>query len=142
VNIRPVLGRGQTKRLLRLGGTFDKFGFNIAPYRAMIPVLQNLIGHMRRFGIPVYYSKAICEKSRLDCIDKIHRIIPESHRERIENCRFASAGPGTAKSSMSSAPIRMTSSSKAGMIPSFGTESLENIYTSHIVVPPDAEAAI
>jgi len=67
-----------------LGGTFDKFGFNIAPYRAIIPVLQNLIGHIRRFGIPVYYSKAIREKSGLDCIDKVHRIIPESRRERIE----------------------------------------------------------
>jgi len=67
-----------------LGGTFDKFGFNIAPYRAIIPVLQKLIGHMRRFGIPVYYSRAIREKSGLDCIDKVHRIIPDSRRERIE----------------------------------------------------------
>ncbi len=67
-----------------LGGTFDKFGFNIAPYRAIIPALQNLIAEMRRFGMPVYYSKAIREKSGLDCIDRVHRIIPESRRERIE----------------------------------------------------------
>jgi ureidoacrylate peracid hydrolase len=67
-----------------LGGTFDKFGFNIAPYRAIIPGLRNLIDHMRQFGVPIYYSKAVREKSGLDCIDKVHRIIPESRRERIE----------------------------------------------------------
>lgn len=67
-----------------LGGTFDKFDFNIGPYRAIIPALQNLIAQMRRFGVPIYYSRAIREKSGLDCIDKVHRIIPESRRERIE----------------------------------------------------------
>ncbi len=67
-----------------LGGTFDKFGFNIAPYREIITRLRNLIDRMRQFGVPVYYSKAIREKSGLDCIDKVHRIIPESRRERIE----------------------------------------------------------
>lgn len=67
-----------------LGGTFDKFGFNIGPYRAIIPALQNLIGRMRRLGVSIYYSKAIREKTGLDCIDKVHRIIPESRRERIE----------------------------------------------------------
>lgn len=66
------------------GGTFDKFGFNIAPYRAIIPALQNLIAEMRRLGVPIYYSKAIRERSGLDCIDRVHRIIPESRRERIE----------------------------------------------------------
>jgi ureidoacrylate peracid hydrolase len=67
-----------------LGGTFDKFDFNIGPYRAIIPALQNLIAQMRRFGVPIYYSRAIREKSGLDCIDRVHRIIPESRRERIE----------------------------------------------------------
>lgn len=67
-----------------MGGTFDKFDFNIGPYRAIIPALQNLIAQMRRFGVPIYYSRAIREKSGLDCIDRVHRIIPESRRERIE----------------------------------------------------------
>ena len=39
---------------------------------------------MRSRHVPVYYSKAIREASGLDCIDKVHRIIPESRRERIE----------------------------------------------------------
>lgn len=85
MNIRPVLLVVDMQNgFCGLGGTFDKFGFNIASYRAIIPTLQNLIRRMRGFGIPVYYSKAIREKSGLDCIDKVHRIIPESRRERIE----------------------------------------------------------
>lgn len=66
------------------GGTFDKFGFNIGPYRAIIPQLQNLILYMRGQAVPVYYSKAVREVSGLDCIDKVHQIIPESRREKIE----------------------------------------------------------
>lgn len=83
--IRPVLlVVDMQNSFCGLGGTFDKFGFNIGPYRAIIPALQNLISRMRRLGVPIYYSKAIREKSGLDCIEKVHRIIPESRRERIE----------------------------------------------------------
>jgi len=85
VNIRPVLLVVDMQNgFCGLGGTFDKFGFNIGPYRAIIPALQTLIARMRRLGVPIYYSRAIREKSGLDCIDKVHRIIPESRRERIE----------------------------------------------------------
>jgi ureidoacrylate peracid hydrolase len=66
------------------GGTFNKFGFNIEPYREIIPRLKTLIAAMRNVKIPVYYSQAVREASGLDCIDKVHRIIPESRRERIE----------------------------------------------------------
>lgn len=65
------------------GGTFDKFGFNIASYRAIIPRLKNLIRSVRNIGVPVYYSKAIREASGLDCIDRVHQIIPDSRREKI-----------------------------------------------------------
>ncbi|HZD42301.1 MAG TPA: cysteine hydrolase [Terriglobales bacterium] len=85
MNIKPVLLVVDMQNgFCGLGGTFNRFGFNIAPYRSIIPRLQNLIGEMRRFGVPIYYSKAIREKSGLDCIDRVHRIIPESRRERIE----------------------------------------------------------
>jgi ureidoacrylate peracid hydrolase len=66
------------------GGTFNKFGFNIKPYREIVPRLKTLIADMRNVKIPVYYSQAVREASGLDCIDKVHRIIPESRRERIE----------------------------------------------------------
>jgi ureidoacrylate peracid hydrolase len=85
VHIRPVLLVVDMQNgFCGLGGTFDKFGFNISPYRAIIPALHKLVSHMRRFRVPIYYSKAIRERSGLDCIDKVHRIIPESRRERIE----------------------------------------------------------
>jgi ureidoacrylate peracid hydrolase len=66
------------------GGTFDKFGFNIKSYREIIPALARLLGAMRALDVPIYYSKAVREASGLDCIDKVHRIIPVSRRERIE----------------------------------------------------------
>jgi ureidoacrylate peracid hydrolase len=85
VRIRPVLLVVDMQNgFCGLGGTYDKFDFNIAPYRAIIPALQGLIAGVRRSGTPVYYSRAIRERSGLDCIDKVHRIIPDSRRERIE----------------------------------------------------------
>lgn len=82
--IRPVLLVVDMQNgFCGVGGTFDKFGFNIAPYRAIIPRLENLIASMRGLRVPVYYSKAIREASGLDCIDRVHRIIPDSRREKI-----------------------------------------------------------
>ncbi|GIW46555.1 MAG: peroxyureidoacrylate/ureidoacrylate amidohydrolase RutB [Deltaproteobacteria bacterium] len=66
------------------GGSFDKFGFNIKPYRAIIPNIRRMIDYMRGKGVPIYYSKAIREASGIDLIDKVHKIIPESRRERLE----------------------------------------------------------
>lgn len=66
------------------GGSFDKFGFNIKPYRVIIPNIRRMIDYMRGKGVPIYYSKAIREASGIDLIDKVHKIIPESRRERLE----------------------------------------------------------
>ena len=83
--IRPVLLVVDMQNgFCGLGGTFDQFGFDIAPYRKIIPNLQKIIAAMRARHVPVYYAKAIREASGLDCIDKVHRIIPESRREKIE----------------------------------------------------------
>jgi ureidoacrylate peracid hydrolase len=85
VIIRPVLLVVDMQNgFCGIGGTFDKFGFDIASYRAIIPQVRRLIAGVRRIDVPVYYSKAIRESSGLDCIDKVHRIIPESRREKIE----------------------------------------------------------
>lgn len=67
-----------------VGGTFHKFGFNIKPYRKIVPKVKRLIDYMRRRGVPIYYSKAVREASGIDCIDKVHKVIPDSRRERIE----------------------------------------------------------
>lgn len=66
-----------------VGGSFDKFGFNIAPYRAIIPALGKIINFMRMKGVPVYYAKAIREASGLDLLDRVHRILPESRQEKL-----------------------------------------------------------
>lgn len=85
MNIRPVLLVVDMQNgFCSVGGTFDKFGFNIKPYRAIIPELERLIVYMRTKAVPIYYSKALREASGLDCMDKVHQIIPESRRERIE----------------------------------------------------------
>lgn len=66
-----------------VGGSFDKFGFNIAPYRDIIPTLKTVINFMRTRGVPVYYAKAIRESSGLDLLDRVHRILPESRQEKL-----------------------------------------------------------
>lgn len=85
MNIRPILLVVDMQNgFCAEGGTFNKFGFNIQPYREIIPRLKTLIADMRKVKVPIYYSQAVREASGLDCIDKVHRIIPESRRERIE----------------------------------------------------------
>ncbi|MEQ9618544.1 MAG: isochorismatase family cysteine hydrolase [Deltaproteobacteria bacterium] len=86
MHIRPVLLVVDMQNgFCGIGGSFDKFGFNIKPYRDIIPNLQTIIGFMRRKGIPVYYAKAIREASGLDLLDRVHKIIPESRREKLDD---------------------------------------------------------
>lgn len=75
-----------------IGGSFDKFGFNIDPYRAIIPDLRNVIDIMRGKGIPIYYAKAIRESSGLDLLDRVHKIIPESRREKLDDMHLCIKG--------------------------------------------------
>ncbi len=67
-----------------VGGSFDRFGFSIEPYRRIITNIKKLISFSRERRIPIYYSKAIREASGIDCLEKVHKILPESRRERIE----------------------------------------------------------
>ncbi|MBI2486005.1 MAG: isochorismatase family protein, partial [Deltaproteobacteria bacterium] len=67
-----------------IGGSFDQFGFNIKPYRAIIPSVRKAIEYMREKRVPIYYSKAIREASGIDLIDRVHKIIPDSRRERLK----------------------------------------------------------
>jgi len=84
-NMRPVLFVIDMQNgFCSKGGSFDRFGFRIEPYRRIIPNIKKLINFSRGNGIPIYYSKAIREASGIDCLDKVHKILPESRRERIE----------------------------------------------------------
>lgn len=66
-------------------GSFDKFGFNIEPYRAIIPNLKKTIDYFRIRTTPIYYAKAIREASGLDLLDRVHKILPESRREKLDD---------------------------------------------------------
>lgn len=66
-------------------GSFDKFGFNIEPYRAIIPNLKKTIDYFRSRSTPIYYAKAIREESGLDLLDRVHKILPESRREKLDD---------------------------------------------------------
>ncbi|MFQ5787737.1 MAG: cysteine hydrolase family protein [Thermodesulfobacteriota bacterium] len=68
-----------------IGGSFDIFGFNIEPYRRIIPNVRKIVDYMRNKQIPIYYAKAIREASGLDLLDRFHKIIPESRREKLED---------------------------------------------------------
>ncbi|MFQ5541636.1 MAG: cysteine hydrolase family protein [Candidatus Binatia bacterium] len=85
MKIRPVLlVIDMQNGFCSVGGTFHKFGFDIKPYGVIVPRLKELIENMRGKEVPIYYSKAVREVSGLDCIDKVHQIIPDSRRERTE----------------------------------------------------------
>lgn len=75
-----------------IGGSFDKFGFNIEPYRAIIPAVKNTISIMRSKGVPIYYAKAVRESSGLDLLDRVHKIIPESRREKLDDMHLCING--------------------------------------------------
>lgn len=65
-------------------GSFGQMGFAIERYRAIIPAVQELLAYFRTRELPVYFTKAIREASGIDCLDRVHKILPESRRERIQ----------------------------------------------------------
>ena len=73
-------------------GSFDKFGFNIEPYRAIIPTLKSSIDYFRTKDTPIYYAKAIREASGLDLLDRVHKILPESRREKLDDMHLCIKG--------------------------------------------------
>jgi ureidoacrylate peracid hydrolase len=85
MNIKPVLLVVDLQNgFCGIGGSFDKFGFDIKPYRSIIPNVRKLIDFMRGIGVPVYYAKAIREASGLDLLDRVHKILPQSRREKLD----------------------------------------------------------
>lgn len=75
-----------------VNGSFDKFGFNIKPYRAIIPQLKSALDYLRSKMVPIYYAKAIREESGLDLLDRVHNIIPDSRREKLDEMHLCIKG--------------------------------------------------
>lgn len=66
------------------GGAFDKLGFDISRYRKILPVIQESYNKAKSLKIPVFFSQALRERSGIDMLEKQHKILPATRRERIE----------------------------------------------------------
>jgi ureidoacrylate peracid hydrolase len=66
------------------GGSFDKLGYNISKYQRIVPVIKKTYQKSKLLKIPVIFSKAIREKSGIDMLDRLHKILPKKRLERIE----------------------------------------------------------
>jgi ureidoacrylate peracid hydrolase len=65
------------------GGSYDLLKMDTSNYRAVIPVIKELIEISRAGGIPVFYTQAVRESSGIDLLTKTHKILPKSREERI-----------------------------------------------------------
>jgi len=65
------------------GGSFDKLGYAIEKYQAIIPVIRELYHRVKALKIPVFFSQALRERSGIDMLDKSHKILPLKRCERI-----------------------------------------------------------
>ena len=66
-------------------GSFGKMGFDYAAYRSVIPAIQDVLNYFRARRLPIYFTRAIREVSGIDCLDRTHKILPRSRRERIQH---------------------------------------------------------
>jgi len=65
------------------GGSYDLLKMDTSNYRAVIPVIKELVEISRATGIPVFYTQAVRESSGIDLLTKTHKILPKSREERI-----------------------------------------------------------
>ncbi|MFQ6134468.1 MAG: cysteine hydrolase family protein [Nitrososphaerales archaeon] len=65
-------------------GSYDRLGYDIAPYQAIVPNLKKIIQYFADNNLPIFFTKAIREKSGIDSLDRVHRILPRNRSERIK----------------------------------------------------------
>ncbi|AEA47331.1 cysteine hydrolase family protein [Archaeoglobus veneficus] len=73
-------------------GSFDKLGYDISKYRKILPTLRSTYEEAKSLKIPVFFSKAIRERSGIDMLDKVHQILPPKRLERIKRLPIAVRG--------------------------------------------------
>lgn len=69
---------------LTKGGSYDKLGMDIKNYRRVVPTIRKLISFCRKKGIPIFYTKAVRERSGIDLLMNVHNILPRTREERLE----------------------------------------------------------
>jgi len=77
---------------LSSGGSFDKLGYAISKYQKVVPVIQEVYQKAKSLKIPLFFSQALREKSGIDMIDRVHKILPETRRDRIEKLPICVSG--------------------------------------------------
>lgn len=65
-------------------GSYRRLGLDIKPYRAVIPKVRKLINYFHRHRLPIYFTKAVREASGIDSLDRVHKVLPASRKERIK----------------------------------------------------------
>lgn len=90
MNIKPVfLVVDMQNGFCGVGGSFDKLGLSVEPYRRIIPNLTKMISYMRGISIPIYYTKVIKESAGLDLIDRrVLNVLPENQGEKIDDMQL------------------------------------------------------
>ena len=84
-NFRPVLAVIDMQNgFCAKGGSYQKFGEDIDIYRKIIPNVKKIIAVCRELRIPIFYTQQVREKSGIDLLTRIHRIIPRRRLEFIE----------------------------------------------------------
>jgi len=66
------------------GGSFDKLGYDISKYQRVVPAIQGLYQKAKSLNIPVFFSQALREQSGIDMLERLHQILPDKRRERVE----------------------------------------------------------
>jgi len=73
-------------------GSFHRLGYDIGNYRRIIEKVKEAYSTARELGLPVFFSKALREKSGIDLLDRVHQILPPKRLERIKKVPIAVRG--------------------------------------------------
>lgn len=85
VSVRPVLVIIDVQNgFAATNGSYGQLGMEISHYQKVIPRIAKLIALCRNAGIPLFYTQAVREKSGIDLLTRMHRILPKSREERIK----------------------------------------------------------
>jgi ureidoacrylate peracid hydrolase len=65
------------------GGSYDLLGYDVERYRSIIPNLKKVIEFFLDRDMPIFFTKAVREKSGIDSLYRVHKILPKNRGERI-----------------------------------------------------------
>ncbi len=75
-------------------GSFAKLGYDVTPYKRIIPRVKLAYRMAKELGMPVIFSKAVRERSGVDTFERTHKLLPSKRREVVEGMPLSSKGTG------------------------------------------------